>query len=169
MVLQKPDTLAKWLNNALYYESKYRPVPVEEHLVFENTVFAASSSSSFYKAATQLQNTQSTVASQDRPEPLRTINASEHKEFKNPLINSVVALTNETFRAGYGALVFCSSRVGCEADALLISRVLPGEEEVAREVMDKRQDLMHELRALSTGLDPVLEKTIPYGVGFHRK
>ncbi|RDW85015.1 putative DNA-directed dna polymerase protein [Coleophoma cylindrospora] len=165
--LQNPEILAQWLNNALYYESKYRPVPVEEHLVFDNTVYAAASSSSFYKTATQLQLTQSKTAAQAVPAPLRIIKYSEHSELKNPLINAVVALANETARAGYGALVFCSSRTGCETDALLISQVLPRGEEVSQDLMRERRDLMHDLRSSSTGLDPVLEKTIPYGVGFH--
>jgi replicative superfamily II helicase len=80
-----------------------------------------------------------------------------------------VSLANETARAGYGALVFCSSRAGCERDAILISQVLPRGEEVDAGTMDRRRDLLSDLRSTSTGLDPVLEKTVPVGVAFHRE
>lgn len=82
-------------------------------------------------------------------------------------MNSVAALANETVRAGYGALVFSSSRAGCESDALLISRVLPSFAEALPSVRQKRLDLLGDLRSLSTGLDPRLEETIPVGVAFH--
>jgi hypothetical protein len=160
--------LAKWLDNAKFYISKYRPVPVEEHLVFDNAVYPASSSSSFYKAATQL-NTQIHNPSQIKPEPSRLIDQSPSKELNNPLINAVVALSNETARAGYGALVFCSSRVGCEKDAILISQVLPRAKEVDSLTLEKRRDLLNDLRSTTIGLDSTLERTIPVGVAFHRE
>jgi DNA polymerase theta len=109
------------------------------------------------------------MSSQPRPEPCRIILPSPNKEFKDPLINAVVSLANETARAGYGALVFCSSRAGCERDAILISQVLPRVEEVDAGTMDRRRDLLSDLRSTSTGLDPVLEKTVPVGVAFHRE
>jgi hypothetical protein len=160
--------LAKWLDNAKFYISRYRPVPVEEHLVFDNAVYPASSSSRFYKTATQL-NTQNQNPSQSKPEAARLITQSPSKELNNPLINAVVALSSETARAGHGALVFCSSRVGCEKDAMLISQVLPSVEEVDSPTAEKRRDLLNDLRSTTTGLDPILEKTIPVGVAFHRE
>jgi hypothetical protein len=160
--------LAAWLDNAKFYISRYRPVPVEEHLVFDNAVYDASTSSGFYKTATQL-NAQTQRASQIKPEPSRLIQQSESKELSNPLVNAVVSLANETVRAGYGALVFCSSRLGCEKDAVLISQVLPRPEEVDSATIDKRRDLLNDLRSLSTGLDRILEKTVLTGVAFHRK
>lgn len=163
--LNNADLLAKWLS-AKFYISRYKPVPVEEHLVFDNAVYPASSSSSFYKAATQL-NAQTQLSSQIRPQPCRNIEQSQDKELKNPLINAVAALANETARAGYGALVFCSSRTGCEMNAALISQVMPRPEEIDPLVMDKRRDVLHNLRSTTTGLDHILEKTIPIGVAFH--
>jgi replicative superfamily II helicase len=169
--VQNAELLAKWLDNARFYISKYRPVPVEEHLVFDNNVYNASSSSSFYKTATQLnlQSQYTQRSSQIKPEPTRSFQPSKHPEFGNSLINAVVSLTNETARAGYGALVFCSSRAGCETDAQLISQVLPRPEELDSDVIDKREDLLSDLRSLSTGIDSILEKTIPVGVAFHRE
>src|SRR4051812_29697111 len=102
----------------------YRPVPIEEYLVFENAVYPASTSRRLYETATQLNpRTQPQNTSPFKPQPSRTIQMSPSKELSNPLINAVVSLSNETVRAGYGALVFCSSRLGCERDAILISQV----------------------------------------------
>jgi DNA polymerase theta len=165
---QNADLLANWLDNAKFYISKYRPVPVEEHLVFDNAVYPASTSSRFYKTATQL-NAQTQLSSQAKPEPSRIIQPSQYKELSNSLMNAVVSLANETARAGYGALIFCSSRAGCERDAVLVSQVLPRPEDVAAEIMDRRFELLSELRSTSTGLDSTLEKTVPVGVAFHRK
>jgi len=167
---QNASLLAKWLGSAKFYLSQYRPVPIEEHLVFDNAVYPASTSSRFYKTATQLNaQTQAPSPSLPRPEPSRVIQTSLNKEFSNPLINAVVALANETARSGYGALVFCSSRAGCERDAVLISQVVPRVEETDVTTMGKRRELLSDLRSTSTGLDSVLEKTVPVGVAFHRE
>ncbi|KAH7417138.1 DEAD/DEAH box helicase [Cadophora sp. MPI-SDFR-AT-0126] len=170
--LNNAELLAKWLDNAKYYVSRYRPVPVEEHLVFDNAVYPASSSSKFYKTATQLNaqtqtQAQTQTATQAKPEPCRIIQQSESKELNNPLINSVISLANETARSGYGALVFCSSRTGCERDAELISMALPQPAEVNPLTMDRRTELLNDLRSTNSGLDQVLEKTVPVGVAFH--
>jgi len=149
---------------------------VEEHLVFDNSIYSASTAKNFYNTATQLNKQiqgqlqpQTQLSSQIKSEPLRTIQPSSDKQLSNPLVNAVVSLANETARSGYGALVFCSSRSQCENDALLISQVLPRREETDSLVMEKRLDLLSELRGTSTGLDSFLGKTIPVGVAFHRK
>ncbi|GAW25255.1 putative DNA polymerase theta subunit [Rosellinia necatrix] len=82
-------------------------------------------------------------------------------------MNAVVALANETARSGYGVLVFCSSRQGCELDARLIGRVLPQANELHPAIVEKRLELLGDLRSLSTELDPTLAETIPAGVAFH--
>lgn len=164
---QNTELIAKWLH-AKFFVSTYRPIPIEEHLVYENAVYPASSSNLFYKTATQLNSQQQ--ASQATPEPCKAIDPSEYKALVNPVVNAVVALVNETVLAGYGALVFCSSRAGCEADAGLISQTLPIITETDDpELAEKRLDLLTELRSTSTGLDRTLEKTVPRGVAFHRK
>lgn len=104
------DLLAKWLNNAKFYISNYRAVPIEEHLVFENAVYPASSSNRFYKTASQLNSQVGGNSTEPLPAPHRRIQTSQHKELTNPVLNSVIALANETARSGYGVLVFCSSR-----------------------------------------------------------
>lgn len=141
---------------------------IEEYLVFENAAYPTSTSNRFYKTATQL-NSQTTFQAQPKPEPCRLIKPSEHSELGNPLLNAVVALASETAKAGYGVLVFCNSRGGCETDALVISQSMPEPDSIPGNIIDKRKDLLGELRSMTTGLDHTLEKTIPYGVGFHRK
>ncbi|KAK0632277.1 P-loop containing nucleoside triphosphate hydrolase protein [Immersiella caudata] len=146
------------------YETHYRPIPIEEHLVYDNKVYPASTTTSLLKAIAQ---TNSNATTQSSAQPLKTIAPSSHVEFKDSVLNAVVALANETVRAGYGALVFSSSRAGCESDAVLISRVLPTFQEASPGIQKKRADLLSDLRSLSTGLDPKLEQTIPSGVAFH--
>lgn len=80
----------------------------------------------------------------------------------------MVALAVHTAMAGYGALVFCGSRQACQIHAAIISRALPGPTDAEPLELSKRLDLLAELRSLPSGLDPVLEKTLVNGVGFHR-
>ncbi|CAJ2501813.1 Uu.00g046660.m01.CDS01 [Anthostomella pinea] len=156
-------TLA-WLD-AHTYSTFYRPVPIEEHLVHEGNIYPASTASGILKTASQSGTNPS--AAQAHGDPVRIIQPSAHKEFQDPGLNAVVALANETARSGYGVLVFCSSRQGCESDARLISRVLPDVHELEPSVVEKRMDLLGDLRSLPTGLDPSLAETIPAGVAFH--
>ncbi|ETS87920.1 hypothetical protein PFICI_01748 [Pestalotiopsis fici W106-1] len=156
--------LAEWLN-AHSYQTMYRPVPINEHLVFESNIYAASSTSSMLKAATQLKA--DSKLTQTSSSPIRIIQPSQHKELQDTVLNSVVALTDETVRAGFGVLIFCSSRVGCETDAKIVARVLPAPEEIGDRAAEKRADLLADLRSLPSGLDPVLAETVPAGVAFH--
>ncbi|KAK0618145.1 P-loop containing nucleoside triphosphate hydrolase protein [Bombardia bombarda] len=156
--------LKDWLQGHSY-ETRYRPVPIEEHLVYDGKIYPACTTASLIKAATQL-NPRS-QATQSSVQNFRTISPSNHKEFKDSVLNAVVALADETVRAGYGVLVFSSSRAGCETDAVLISRVLPSFQEADPIIQEKRLDLLSDLRSLSTGLDTKLEQTIPVGVAFH--
>ena len=109
-----------------------------------------------------------TLPTQSSSTHLRLIRPSDHKEFKDPVLNAVIALANETVRSGYGVLIFCSSRPGCESDARLIARVLPDLYEIDPAISEQRSDLLGELRSLPTGLDPSLADTVPFGVAFHR-
>ncbi|KAI1312578.1 P-loop containing nucleoside triphosphate hydrolase protein [Xylaria venustula] len=159
------EVLSTWLN-AHMYKTFYRPIPVEEHLVHEGKVYLASDTRSMLKTASQLQQASSSTFG-PRIQPVRAIQTSQHKELQDPVLNAVVALANETVRSGYGVLVFCSSRQGCESDARLISRVLPLANEVDPTILEKRSDLLGDLLSLPMGLDPSLAETIPAGVAFH--
>ncbi|KAI0889947.1 P-loop containing nucleoside triphosphate hydrolase protein [Annulohypoxylon maeteangense] len=167
--LQNIDLLSRWLD-AHIYSTFYRPVPIEEYLVHESQIYPASSTSGLLKTATQLTSVHSN-ASQSRNHPVRIIRPSPHKEFKDPVLNAVVALATETARSGYGALVFCNSRrrihYGCESDARLISRAISDTSLLDPTIVEKRLDLLADLRSLSTGLDPCLAETVMSGVAFH--
>lgn len=160
--LTNTEILAKWLD-AKYYNTKYVPVPIEEHLVYDHSIYPVSTSSAFLKTASQLNSTQplSDVS------PTRVIQPSEHNELRNPMTNAVVSLAIETAKAGYGALIFCSGRQGCQSTASLVSEAMPALSDVDEKILDRRKDVIGELRSLSVGLDDTLDKTVMKGVAFH--
>lgn len=164
---QNMDLMARWLNGHMY-ETKYRPVPIHEHLVYDGKIYAATSTSNLIKTAAQL-NTQKPNQTQAALDPMRRIELSLHKEFRDPLLNTVVTLAHETATAGFGVLVFAGSRGICEANARWISRVMPRPHEISPVLLNKRVDLLNDLRNSSTGLDPTLEETVLLGVAFHRE
>ena len=160
--LSNPQPIADWLE-AKFYISKYRPVPVEEHLVYENAIYPTANAKQFFRTASQLSSTSS---SEKPPTAARTIEKSLHRELGNPLSNAVVSLAVETATTGYGVLVFCSSRHGCQATAILISEALPMKQ-ISADILDKRLDLMASLQALPCGFESTFSTTILPGVGFH--
>ncbi|KAF4968140.1 hypothetical protein FSARC_4415 [Fusarium sarcochroum] len=164
--LPNMDMMAKWLDGHCY-GTRYRPVPIEEHLVYDGNIYPASSTSSLIKTAAQLNSRSTQTQAQTRP--IRRIEPSTHKELRDPVLNAVVTLAHETAAAGFGALVFAGSRGMCESDARWISRAMPGPNELKIDVVDRRMDLLGELRSLNTGVDPILEETVMYGVAFHRQ
>lgn len=168
---QNIELLAQWLG-AFSYQTRYRPVPIEEHLVYDGCIYSAEAT-----MAQTVEGGGSFSASQEIKDiklpltaPLRKILPAEHKSLHDPVTNAVVALANETSRAGYGALIFASSRAASESDALLVSRVLPAMlDELGPDIWEARLDLLGELQAVtaSGGLDTNLSQTILAGVGFH--
>ncbi|KAF4467450.1 DNA polymerase theta subunit [Fusarium albosuccineum] len=155
--LPNMDLMAQWLDGHCY-ETRYRPVPIEEHLVHDGNVYPAGSTSSLIKTAAQLNSRSAQTQSAARP--IRRIEPSTHKELRDPVLNAVVTLAYETAISGFGALVFAGSRGVCESDARWISRSMPPPTELNPELVDKRMDLLGELRSLNTGIDPVLEETV---------
>ena len=154
--------LAQWMD-ARFFISTYRPVPIDEYLVYENSIYPAATSRQLFQTASKL--TASTPLHDSIP-PRRIIEASAFKELSNPATNAMVALAVETAVAGYGALVFCGSRHACQIHAATISEAMPYPQET--EKLNRRLDLLAELRSLACGLDPVLQITIVKGAGFHR-
>lgn len=144
--------------------SQYKPVPIEEYLVYDHSIYQISTSSAFLKTASQLTSTQSLPAA----DPVRKIRSSEYKELKNPLSNAVVSLAVETVNAGYGVLIFCGGRQGCQSTALLIHEAIPSRVDPSDDILSRRKDVLSDLRSLATGLDEILAKTIIKGVAFHR-
>ncbi|KAL9125811.1 MAG: hypothetical protein Q9217_005042 [Psora testacea] len=160
--LTNTGNLAKWLD-AKFYNTKYVPVPIEEFLVYDSSIYPVSTSSAFFKTASQLNSTQSLSSIA----PTRHIQKSQYRELQSPLVNSVVSLAIETAIAGYGALVFCCSRQSCQSMAALISEAMPINELTSQNMLDRRKDVISDLRSLSVGLDETLAKTILRGVAFH--
>ena len=160
--LTNTEILAKWLN-AKYYNTKYVPVPIEEYLVYDRSIYPVSKSSAFFKTASQLNLTPplSSVS------PIRVIQPSEHNELRNPLNNAVISLAIETAKAGYGALIFGSGRQGCQSTASLVSEAMPHLSNVDDKMLDRRKDVISELRSLPVGLDDTLGTTVMKGVAFH--
>ena len=142
----------------------YEAVPVKEYLVYDNAVYPVSTASALIKTASQLNSTDSPPLLQ----PLNMIDRSKHKELRSQLLNSVVALAIETALSGFGALVFCGGRESSQNMAALISEAMPCDQ-VSQEVLDRRREVVCELRSLPVGLDDVLGNTIIRGVAFHRK
>ena len=102
-----------------------------------------------------------------RMTPVRWISKSGFKELQNPVTNVVVSLAVETAKAGFGALIFCSNRKGCETLARLISRARG--EDISNQVLEQRQEVLAELRSLPIGIDETLGRTVMMGVAYHRR
>lgn len=160
--LTNTEILAKWLN-ARYYNTKYVPVPIEEYLVYDRSIYPVSTSNTFFKTASQLNSSQPLSG----VSPSRVIQPSGHKELINPLTNAVVSLAIETAKAGYGALIFCSGRQGCQSTASLVGEAMPVLSDVDEKTLDRRKDVISDLRSLPVGLDDTLDKTVMKGVAFH--
>ncbi|MCJ1283739.1 hypothetical protein MMC26_003070 [Xylographa opegraphella] len=160
--LSNTETLAKWLG-AKFFQSAYKPVPIEEYLVYDNDVYSVSTSGAFLKTASQLKTT-GTKAMQT---PHRVVQQSQHMELAKPMTNTVLALALETVGAGYAVLVFCASRASCQSTANLISQAMLPAQDCSENDMNSRREVLSNLRSLPVGLDEVLERTIIRGVAFH--
>lgn len=161
---QNMSLMAQWLD-AHSYETRYRPIPIEEHVVCNGSVYEVNVAHTLLDTATQLTNR---GFSEKKAKASRKIVPSSLKDFADPVLNAVISLTHETATSGYGVLVFAGSRSMCESDARIISRVMPQLSELSEAVAEARKDLLDELRSLSTGVDHVLEETVMFGVAFHR-
>lgn len=133
--------------------------------MYENSIYPAISSKEFFQVATKLQST----LLHDSLPPYRQIDLSLFKELSNPTTNAMVSLAIETATAGFGALVFCSSRQACQTNAQMISEAMPSPSTLDAKLLESRLDLLAELKSLPCGLDPVFQVTIIKGVAFHRK
>ncbi|EEQ33202.1 DNA polymerase theta isoform 2 [Microsporum canis CBS 113480] len=159
--LSNTEVLAKWLN-ANYYISRYRPIPVEEFLVFEDYIYPVPTTKGLLRKMIKpnISNSKDVPAS-----ACRVIRKSEFRELAFPIPNAMVALACETAAAGYGALVFCGSRQACQTNAVLIADAMP--DTLDAEIIEKRLDLVASLQSLPCGLDTYFARTIPRGVAFH--
>uniref|UniRef100_A0A8C4ISJ4 DNA polymerase theta n=1 Tax=Dicentrarchus labrax TaxID=13489 RepID=A0A8C4ISJ4_DICLA len=142
--------LAKWLGAELY-QTDYRPVPLQEHLKVGCSIYDKSLS----------------VVRQFTP-ALSIKGDDDH----------IVSLCYETVREGRSVLLFCPSKNWCEKLADSIAREFynlrhAGTLEITSEPqpvsLDQEGlvDVVAQLRRTPAGLDPILHRTVPWGVAFH--
>ncbi|KAL9106445.1 MAG: hypothetical protein Q9227_008533 [Pyrenula ochraceoflavens] len=161
--LSNPELLSDWIGGDSY-RSAFRPVPVEEFLVYENCIYPTATSKDLFRTANQLNasaRTQTSVA------PRARIETTAHKELESPSTNAVVSLAIETAQNDYGVLVFCSSRQGSQNMAVLISEAMPLRADP--DLVEKRLDVLASLQALPNSFEQTLSTTIIAGVGFHHR
>ncbi|XP_059194228.1 DNA polymerase theta [Centropristis striata] len=141
--------LASWLGAELY-QTDYRPVPLQEHLKVGCNIYDKSLS----------------VVRQFTP-ALHIKGDDDH----------IVSLCYETVREGRSVLLFCPSKNWCEKLADSIAREFynlrrtdrQGESEPQPVCLDQKGlvDVIAQLRRTPAGLDPILQRTVPWGVAFH--
>src|SRR3982074_3186448 len=120
-------------------------------MVYNSSIYSLTKTEASLQRASQLSNiTDSGV--ENLPKACRTISKSNHREFENPTTNAVIALAIETASEGYGALVFCGSRMGAEKMAILIANTMPSNMRTM-DTIGKRQDVLASLRALPAGYE----------------
>ncbi|KAI5288066.1 hypothetical protein KEM52_001317 [Ascosphaera acerosa] len=190
--LSNTEILARWLH-ANYYISKYKPIPIEEHIVYNSKQFFAQVTAveasktaqppAEERSAGAVKSDRASsingVVSHDvvsstldqelagRVRPVRVVDRSEHRQLQPATLNAMVALAIETAEAGYGALVFCGSRQACQNNALLLADAMPPIPELDDDLIERRRDIIASLTSVPSGLDPGLAKTVMRGVGYH--
>ncbi|XP_042340201.1 DNA polymerase theta [Plectropomus leopardus] len=144
--------LASWLGAELY-QTDYRPVPLQEHL----------------KVGCNIYDKNLSLVRQFSP-ALHIKGDDDH----------IVSLCYETVRKGRSVLLFCPSKNWCEKLADSIAREFynlrhavssDGQSEAEPQPVCLDQeglvDVIAQLRRTPAGLDPILQRTVPWGVAFH--
>ncbi|XP_029287125.1 DNA polymerase theta isoform X2 [Cottoperca gobio] len=141
--------LASWLGAELY-QTDYRPVPLLEHLKVGRNIYDKSLS------------------------VVRQFTPAFHIKGDD---DHIVSLCYETVSEGRSVLLFCPSKNWCEKLADSIAREFynlrhtdrQGEAEPQPVCLDRDGlvDVVAQLRRTPAGLDPVLQRTVPWGVAFH--
>ncbi|XP_071219359.1 LOW QUALITY PROTEIN: DNA polymerase theta [Salvelinus alpinus] len=141
--------LAGWLDAELY-QTDYRPVPLKQRLKVGNSI---------YDSSLSLVRTF---------KPLITVKGDE---------DHILSLCYETVSEGHSVLLFCPSKSWCEKLSDSIARAFynlthtGGQNGSALQAVALDQggvvDVLAQLRRTPAGLDPVLQRTVPWGVAFH--
>ncbi|CAN6360721.1 unnamed protein product [Urochloa humidicola] len=135
--------VADWLQAALY-QTDFRPVPLEEFIKVGNQIFDKDMN------------------------VVRVLPKVADLGGKDP--DHIVEMCNEVVLQGHSVLLFCSSRKGCESTARHVAKFLKmtsvGPSDVSSEFSDATSAI-DALRRCPSGLDPVLEETLPFGVAYH--
>ncbi|TNN78740.1 DNA polymerase theta [Liparis tanakae] len=141
--------LASWLGAELY-QTDYRPVPLQEHLKVGCDIYDKS------------------LAVVRRFTPALHVKGDD---------DHIVSLCYETVREGRSVLLFCPSKIWCEKLVDSIAREFYNLRHAERQAEGKPEpvsldrdglvDVVAQLRRTPAGLDPVLKRTVPWGVAFH--
>lgn len=84
-LFQNISDLGSWLQ-AYHYDSTYRPIPLQDFLVYENEVY------------------------NEHDRLIAHLPSSDIRELRDPVTNAMVSLVYECVAQGHSALVFCPSR-----------------------------------------------------------
>ncbi|XP_074070716.1 DNA polymerase theta isoform X2 [Macrotis lagotis] len=145
------DLVASWLNAELYH-TDFRPVPLLETLKIGSSIYDSS-----MKLVREFQ-------------PMLQVKGDE---------DHIVSLCYEIIRDGYSVLIFCPSKSWCEKLANIIAHefynlqhqaeglVKPPELQPVNLDRKGLLEVMDQLKRLPSGLDSVLQQTVPWGVAFH--
>ncbi|KAM9770177.1 DNA polymerase theta [Menidia menidia] len=140
--------LARWLGAELY-QTDYRPVPLLERLKVGCNIYDKSLS------------------------VVHPFTPSLHVKGDD---DHIVSLCYETVSEGHSVLLFCPSKNWCEKLSDSIAREFynlrqtnGGEAEPQPVCLnrDGLADVMAQLRRTPAGVDPILQRTVPWGVAFH--
>eukprot|EP01012_Entosiphon_sulcatum_P052582 TRINITY_DN7226_c0_g1_i3.p1 TRINITY_DN7226_c0_g1~~TRINITY_DN7226_c0_g1_i3.p1 ORF type:complete len:1840 (+),score=235.77 TRINITY_DN7226_c0_g1_i3:85-5604(+) len=136
--LPNAHVLAKWLHNACYFVTNFRPVPLTE----------------YFKIGPNIHDIHKQV--------VRTIPNTPNDP------DGLVALCNEVVQQRNSVLVFCATKRQCETVATFLSKNLirPADSDDAC-TSTARARILAQLRAVPSGIDPVLEETVLHGVAYH--
>ncbi|XP_037381368.1 DNA polymerase theta isoform X2 [Talpa occidentalis] len=145
------ELVASWLNAELYH-TDFRPVPLLESVKIGNSIYDSS-----MKLLREFH-------------PVLQVKGDE---------DHVVSLCYETIRDNYSVLLFCPSKKWCEKLAEIIAREFYNlhhqtegpirSSELPPVILEQKglSEVMDQLKHLPSGLDSVLQKTVPWGVAFH--
>ncbi|XP_059778117.1 DNA polymerase theta [Balaenoptera ricei] len=145
------ELVASWLNAELYH-TDFRPVPLLESVKIGNSIYDSS-----LKPVREFQ-------------PMLQVKGDE---------DHVVSLCYETIRDNHSVLLFCPSKKWCEKLADIIAHAfyslhhqaegLVRSSELPPVILEQKGllEVMDQLKRLPSGLDSVLQKTVPWGVAFH--
>ncbi|CAK7310139.1 DNA polymerase theta [Vulpes lagopus] len=145
------EIVASWLNAELYH-TNFRPVPLLESVKIGNSIYDSS-----MKLVREFQPNLQVKGDEDH----------------------VVSLCYETICDNHSVLIFCPSKKWCEKLADIIAcefynlhhqaTGLVRSSELPPVVLEQKGllEVMDQLKRSPSGLDSVLQKTIPWGVAFH--
>jgi replicative superfamily II helicase len=123
--------------DAKLFQTDYRPVPLTEFIIQKDTIYDL-----------QLN-------------PVRKFEYPPHPRDPDMLI----PLCFEVLKANKSVLVFCPSKDGCEKTGMLIASLLNIKTDDSVNI--RRNVLLSWLSSTPSGLDSILERTIPRGIAYH--